>query len=256
MKLKRKKIGDRNYDLIDTASGSVIANAVQTGEHGRDNYPWSWDMSDDRIFGRLGISTGGSADSLKYVVDYVESLADAYGLLMPAVDIRPQSIKEGQVFRVIKRGIRHFYRATQDAYYTGTENVLITANDQKGELTELRLPSNEDVTLYLPESEARREKALVEALEEVANVPAARQELEGTFKQETALAAMVRKLDKRDKRTSRGYVTQRDELIAILQEVSKRVSVSIIEDELPYAQGHKEISVTIKLGLTLERDLL
>jgi hypothetical protein len=72
----------------------------------------------------------------------------------------------------------------------------------------------------------------------------------------TALAAMVAKLDARDKRNSRGYVTKRDELIDILSEVSKLVSVVIIEEERPYSVQHKEISVTIKLGLTLERDLL
>lgn len=72
----------------------------------------------------------------------------------------------------------------------------------------------------------------------------------------TALQEMVRKLDKRDKRTSQGYVTKRDELIAILSEVSKLVSVSIVEEERPYSVQHKEISVKIKLGLTLERDLL
>jgi hypothetical protein len=72
----------------------------------------------------------------------------------------------------------------------------------------------------------------------------------------SALAAMVRKLDKRNKRTSRGYVTNRDELISILSEVSRLVPVSIVEEERPYSVQHKEISVTIKLGLTLERELL
>ena len=72
----------------------------------------------------------------------------------------------------------------------------------------------------------------------------------------TALQKMVKKLDARDKRHSQGYVTNRDELIAILSEVSKLVSVSIVEEERPYSVQHKEISVTIKLGLTLERDLL
>jgi hypothetical protein len=95
----------------------------------------------------------------------------------------------------------------------------------------------------LRERDAKREQALVEAQAENA-------------KAESALAAMVRKLDARDKRNSRGYVTKRDELIAILSEVSKHVSVVIIEEELPYAQAYKEISVTIKLGLTLERKLL
>lgn len=75
-------------------------------------------------------------------------------------------------------------------------------------------------------------------------------------RKKTALTKMVNRLDSRNKRTSSGYVTNRDELIAILGEVSKLVSVSIVEEERPYAVQHKEISVIIKLGLTLERDLL
>lgn len=72
-----------------------------------------------------------------------------------------------------------------------------------------------------------------------------------------ALRKMVRKLDSRNKRTSRGYVTKRDELIAILGEVSRLVSVSIVEvEQTTYALGAKQITVEINLGLTLERDLL
>lgn len=146
MKLKRKKIGDRNYNLVDAKTGELVANAVQTGEHGRDNYPWSWDMSDGRIFGRLDVSTGGSADSLKYVVDYVESLGDSYGVLKPVGEVSPYAIKEGQVFRIITRGIRYFYRATQDAY--GEFNACIPCNDSKGHLTEIVVPHGNMVTLY------------------------------------------------------------------------------------------------------------
>lgn len=72
----------------------------------------------------------------------------------------------------------------------------------------------------------------------------------------SALKSMVEKLDKRNPRTSQGYVTKRNELIAILQEVTPLISVAILEQELPYSQQGKDISVTIKLGLTLERDLL
>lgn len=146
MKLKRKKIGDRNYNLVDTATGEVVANAVQTGEHGRDNYPWSWDMSDGRIFGRLDVSTGGSADSLKYVVDFVESCGESYGILTPVGEVDPFTVKEGQVFRSVTRGIRYFYRATQDAY--GSTAAYIPANNAKGELVEVMLLPGDRVTLY------------------------------------------------------------------------------------------------------------
>lgn len=80
MKLKRKKIGDRNYNLVDSKTGEVIANAVQTGEHGRDDYPWEWNMLDGRIFGKLDYTTGRSVESLKDAVDYVESGANSFGM--------------------------------------------------------------------------------------------------------------------------------------------------------------------------------
>ena len=72
----------------------------------------------------------------------------------------------------------------------------------------------------------------------------------------TALGRMVRKLDRRNKRTSAGYVTNRDELVAILGEVSRQVSVTIVEKELPYAESYHNIAVEIKLNLTLERENL
>jgi len=174
MKLKRKKTGDRKYDLIDTEVGDVVATAVQTGERGRDDYPWEWSLTDINYeFGDSGLSTGGSRESLKDIVDFVESAASKYGIT---------------------------YRRD------------LKAQD---------------------EAKAAEEK-----------------------KAASALRKMVKKLDGRNKRTSQGYVTNRDELIAILSEVSKLVSVSIVEEERPYSVQHKEISVTIKLGLTLERDLL
>lgn len=71
-----------------------------------------------------------------------------------------------------------------------------------------------------------------------------------------ALVKMVRKLDARNKRVSQGYVTNRDELIAILSELTPLLSVAILEEERPYSVQHKEISVTVKLGFTLERELL
>lgn len=147
MKLKRKKIGDRNYNLVDVATGEVIANAVQTGEHGRDNYPWSWDMADGRIFGRLDASTGGSADSLTYCVDYVESTGNSFGILKPVGPVSPYDIKEGQVFKAMHNGLNYYYRATQDAY--GEFNAYIPCNNSRGELTEVLIPHTQTVTLYV-----------------------------------------------------------------------------------------------------------
>lgn len=72
----------------------------------------------------------------------------------------------------------------------------------------------------------------------------------------SALKKMVEKLDRRNKHTSAGYVTKTPELIEILSEISKNVSVSIVEEERPYSVQNKEISVIIKVGFTLERDLL
>lgn len=146
MKLKRKKIGDRNYNLIDTKTGAVVANCVQTGEHGRDNYPWEWTLLDDAIFGRLDIRTGHSVESLKDAVDIIETGVNNYGLYKPVGEVSGYDIKEGQVFRVITRGTRYFYRSTQDAY--GEFNAYIPANDSRGDLSEVLVPHGNTVTLY------------------------------------------------------------------------------------------------------------
>ena len=88
MKLKRKKIGDRSYQLVDTKTGEVIAHAAQTGEHGRDNYPWDWYLEDGVEWAEkkypsgATIRTGGSAESLKNIVDNVESTATYFGLII------------------------------------------------------------------------------------------------------------------------------------------------------------------------------
>ncbi|UDL16678.1 hypothetical protein SEA_ATUIN_285 [Arthrobacter phage Atuin] len=68
---------------------------------------------------------------------------------------------------------------------------------------------------------------------------------------------MVEKLDTRP-RGHLGYITQRDELIAILSELSPLVSVAILEEnqEFNRQRGDKDISVEIKFGFTLERNLL
>jgi hypothetical protein len=240
MKLKRKKVGDRSYELVDRETGKAIATASQTGEHGRDNYPWDWSLSDEMIFGRLDMRTGHSAESLKDIVDTVEGGADQYGLLKPVARVDPYSIKEGQVFRSMTRGRFYFYRATQDAY-GGELNTYIPANDHKGELTEVVLIEGDTVTLYADalapvNREQKREEAIAKAKEEAP---------------ESALAAMVRKMDSRYP-GQRGYVTNRDELVAILSEVTSHTSVGI------YYGGESggDISVEIKLSLTLERKLL
>lgn len=146
MKLKRKKIGDRNYNLIDVETGEAVANCVQTGEHGRDNYPWDWHLLDERIFGRLDATTGTSDDAMKNVVDIIETEATLNGILKPVGKVDPYDIKEGDVFRATIRGLNYYFRATQDAY--GEFNAYIPANNSKGELTEVLIMHGETVTLY------------------------------------------------------------------------------------------------------------
>lgn len=87
MKLKRRKIGDRTYELVDNKTGEVIAHASQTGEHGRDNYPWDWFLADGVEFAEkvrpngFRIKTGGSAESLKNIVSNIQATADQCGLV-------------------------------------------------------------------------------------------------------------------------------------------------------------------------------
>lgn len=84
-KLIRRKIGDRNYDIF-TADGKKVGNAVMTGEYSRDDYPWDWGLTED-LHKQLRASdapkhrgSGGSADSLRDVVDTMTGLIDQYGL--------------------------------------------------------------------------------------------------------------------------------------------------------------------------------
>lgn len=146
MKLVRKKIGDRSYKLVDRATGKEIATAAQTGEHGRDNYPWEWSLSEGMIFGRLDIRTGRSVESLKDAVDLVETGATNYGLLTPVGKVSGYDIKEGEVFRHMSGNRNYFFRATQDAY--GEFNAYIPANDSRGDLTEVLIRHGDTVTLY------------------------------------------------------------------------------------------------------------
>jgi len=224
MKLKRKKVGDRSYELVDTVTGKVIATAAQTGEHGRDNYPWDWHLSDDMIFGKLGVRTGHSAESLKDIVSIVESGSDQYGLLKPVGQVSGYDIKEGQVFKAMLHGLTYYFRATQDAYGSGSTHIA--ANDSKGELTEVVIEQGDTVTLYVDalapvNREQKREEALAKAVEEAP---------------ESALAAMVRKLDERPRGHS-GVIVNRDELIAILIEVTPLLTVAIMETNTSFHMG-------------------
>jgi hypothetical protein len=147
MKLKRKKIGDRSYRLIDTATGREIATAAQTGEHGRDNYPWEWHMAGGRIFGRLSASTGRSEESLKRCVESIETEAQKSSILDQAGMVNPFDIKEHQYFR--HHG--QYYRATQDAYGGYNEIgtcAVIPAYNYKYEQIEVYVPSTAQVMLY------------------------------------------------------------------------------------------------------------
>lgn len=80
MKLKRKKVGDRAYELVDTQTGEVIASAANTGSH-LDDYPWDWYLADGLHFGGVkGFREGGSAENLKGIVDKIESIVNTYGM--------------------------------------------------------------------------------------------------------------------------------------------------------------------------------
>lgn len=146
MKLKRKKIGDRSYLLVDAKTGAGIALAAQTGEHGRDNYPWEWHLIGEAIFGRLDIRTGHSVESLRDAVDIIETGINNYGLFKPVGKVSPYDIKEGKVFKATIRGLNYFFRATQDAY--GEFNAHIPANNSKGELTEVLIVHGQEVVLF------------------------------------------------------------------------------------------------------------
>ncbi len=150
MKLKRKKVGDRSYQLVDNKTGKVIGTAAQTGEHGRDNYPWEWSLSEFMIFGRLDIRTGHSVESLRDAVDIIETGVNNYGLYKPVGEVSGYDIKEGQVFKAMHRGLNYYYRATQDAY--GEFNAYIPCNNAKGELSEVLIAHGETVTLYEKEA--------------------------------------------------------------------------------------------------------
>ena len=84
-KLIRKKIGDRNYNIV-TTDGKLVGNVVMTGEYSRDDYPWDWGFTDD-LHKQLRdseapshIRSGGSIDTLWNAVDGMASLIAQYNL--------------------------------------------------------------------------------------------------------------------------------------------------------------------------------
>ena len=142
MKLKRKKIGDRSYLLVDTVTGREIAQASQTGEHGRDNYPWEWHLLGEGISGRLNASSGRSEESLRSCVDYIEAEISNYGLYRPEKIVDGYDVLEGDLFRYGG----YYYRALADAH--GEFNAYISVNDHRGENTEIIVRHGDRVTVY------------------------------------------------------------------------------------------------------------
>ena len=97
------------------------------------------------------------------------------------------------------------------------------------------------------------------AQEAAEKLPLKSYEIEEQFAtpQKDALKKMVEKLDKRNKRTSRGYVARTPEVIDILSRLSRLTPALIVEREQNgFSRIHKEIDVEITIGFTLERDLL
>jgi len=143
LKLKRKKTGDRKYDLVDTKTGIVLGEAAQTGEHGRDNYPWEWGIKDDRLFGDLSIRTTGSFDSLRGIVDWVESHGNHSGVIKLTDEyVSGYDIKEGQYFRYGA----YSYKALADT--TGEFNAYVRVLGYKNEPSEIRIAHSDSVRLY------------------------------------------------------------------------------------------------------------
>jgi hypothetical protein len=81
MKLKRKKVADRTYELIDTEVGDVVARVSMTGRYGVDDYPWDWSLTDETVeFGDSGFKTSGVTDTLSAAIDFIETNANRFGL--------------------------------------------------------------------------------------------------------------------------------------------------------------------------------
>lgn len=83
MKLKRKRVGDQKYHLLDAETGRPLAVAVKTGTH-LDDYPWDWYLlpgvylASDLPSGRRN---QGVSDALHTAVDEVEALLGQFGVL-------------------------------------------------------------------------------------------------------------------------------------------------------------------------------
>lgn len=64
-RLKRRKVGDRKYEIILRSTGEVVAVSVMTGERGRDDYPWEVEMT------HPGAPRIGSQPTLTQCIDNV-----------------------------------------------------------------------------------------------------------------------------------------------------------------------------------------
>jgi hypothetical protein len=85
-KLVRKKIGDRNYNIV-TTDGKLVGNVVMTGEYGRDDYPWDWSLADG-LYDQMkaagaekGVRTVGCVDAMRDAVDIMATYIAHYGLV-------------------------------------------------------------------------------------------------------------------------------------------------------------------------------
>lgn len=68
--VKRLKVGDSNYDIVDKETGEVYGNAVRTGRPGVDNYPWDWSVDFTVVDGSRTI---GNGSTLAECVDYIKN---------------------------------------------------------------------------------------------------------------------------------------------------------------------------------------
>lgn len=80
MKLKRKKLKPGSYELVDTETGKVVAEAHMTGSH-LDNYPWTWYLVGTCDFGSETTASTGSTESMKSAIDLIEARAESFGLV-------------------------------------------------------------------------------------------------------------------------------------------------------------------------------
>jgi hypothetical protein len=83
-KLVRKKVADKDYDIY-TEDGKLVGNVKMTGEYSRDDYPWSWYVTDELVeqlkeAGAPDRKSGGSSESLRGVVDVMATSIAKYGL--------------------------------------------------------------------------------------------------------------------------------------------------------------------------------